>query len=414
MLPTLLRGAPAVAGIEPRAPEAGSDSLRVSLITCYPGPEVYELCGHEALRIRTATTDSVWNYGVFDFNAPGFVVRYVKGETDYMLAGYPFAWFMPEYERRGSRVVEQELNLTQAEAMRLREIVRTKALPANRTYRYNYVLDNCATRIVANVDSALGTPALYPDSLRFPTFREAMRYYHRNYPWYQFGIDLALGPGIDRRITPREEMFAPIRMLPLAAGAKRPDGRPLVKAERVLLDGGDAGEGPTPWWAGPLFWSWVAFAACVSVAVADIRRRRLLRPVYCVWFALTGLAGCLLTFLVFVSVHEATSPNLLIWWLNPLGLLLAAGLWWRKLSRAEGVLMVVNVLSVACLLLAWPFGAQSANPAFFPLMGCSIALSASGAVVLLSAPRCEPPAAVAPAAKRNAPRKRPTQKKKKI
>ncbi len=41
--------------------------------------------------------DSVWNYGVFDFNEPNFVGRFVSGQTDYMLASYPFPLFMAEY-----------------------------------------------------------------------------------------------------------------------------------------------------------------------------------------------------------------------------------------------------------------------------------------------------------------------------
>ena len=83
--------------------------------------------------------DSVWNFGIFDFREPNFVYRFVKGETDYMVAGYPFEWFMPEYVARGSRVVEQELNLTQAEAMDMLSRLRTLTLPENRRYRYNYV-----------------------------------------------------------------------------------------------------------------------------------------------------------------------------------------------------------------------------------------------------------------------------------
>ena len=30
--------------------------------------------------------DSVWNFGIFDFREPNFVYRFVKGETDYMVA----------------------------------------------------------------------------------------------------------------------------------------------------------------------------------------------------------------------------------------------------------------------------------------------------------------------------------------
>ena len=99
------------------------DSIVVSLLTAWPGPEVYQLCGHSAIRIRGAEVDSVWNYGVFDFDEPNFVYRFVKGETDYMLVCYPTMWFMPEYLSEGRKVLEQDLNLTQDEAWKLRSLL---------------------------------------------------------------------------------------------------------------------------------------------------------------------------------------------------------------------------------------------------------------------------------------------------
>ena len=230
----LLCAAPAAA-VSP-ARETG-DSIRISLITCWPGSAVYELCGHEAVRVRTAGTDSVWNYGTFDFNAPNFVYRFVKGETDYMLTSYPFAWFMPEYIGNGRRVVEQELNLTPEEARRFLQLLRNEALPQNRTYRYNYVLDNCATRIIDRLDEAIGTPVVYTDSVKYGTFRKEMRDFHRDYPWYQFGIDLALGSGLDKPLRGKQEMFVPIDMMERVATAQLPDGRPLCSKTTVLNEG---------------------------------------------------------------------------------------------------------------------------------------------------------------------------------
>ena len=151
----ILLFAPCMGGAERR------DSVVVSLITCAPGSEVYELCGHEALRVRGVykgqQIDTAWNYGVFDFNAPNFIYRFVKGETDYMLAGYPFEYFMPEYIDTGRKVIEQDLNLTDEQAVRLYEMLLEEGKPENRTYRYNYVRDNCATRIVDRIDSVAGS-----------------------------------------------------------------------------------------------------------------------------------------------------------------------------------------------------------------------------------------------------------------
>ena len=360
------------------AAPAPDDSITISLITCYPGPEIYELCGHEAIRVRGAGVDSIWNYGTFDFNEPNFVYRFVKGETDYMLSSYPFEWFLPSYIRQGRRIVEQDLNLSQKEARRLYGMLQKEALPPYRTYRYNYVKDNCATRIIDRLDQAVDKEIVYPDTIIHTTFRNEMRSYHRNYPWYQFGIDLALGSGIDYKIRGREEMFVPVEMMNRVGNAHFADGRKLVSATRVINEGvADATLEATPWWQTPLFWSVAMLLVCAAIVTADLKRHRTNRWIYSAWFGLTGLAGLVVTFLVFVSQHEATSPNILLIWLNPLQLILAAGVWFRKMHYANLVMAYYNVAAVGMLLLVWAFQTQSANPAFFPLMVCNVTYGAA-------------------------------------
>ncbi len=365
-------------GVTARA--AAPDTL-ISVLTCSPGPEIYELVGHTALRVRTADTDSVWNYGMFDFNAPGFVYRFVKGETDYMLGSYPFAWFLPEYAMRGSGVREQVLNLTPEETRRLYDMLQTEALPANRTYRYNYVLDNCATRVRDRIDDALGAPVEYTDTAIYHSFRDAMRAHHTNYPWYQAGIDLALGSGIDRPVTFREEMFAPTRLSAGLAGARRPDGTPLVREERMLLPANpDAVLPPTPWWRTPLTVALIILGLSIAVSVADTLRRRCSVWVYAVWFFLLGLAGCLIAFLVFVSVHEATSPNILIFWLNPLQWLFIPGLGWRKMRKISLAVALYDSVGLGILLLEWPTQSQTASPAIMVAIAATVILAGSYAI----------------------------------
>lgn len=370
------------------------DSLVVSLVTVWPGSEVYELDGHSALRIRSAgkdrqrqgvsafPMDSVWNYGLFDFNTPNFVYRFVKGETDYMVGGYPFAYFMPEYYVNRRRVIEQDLNLTQDEAWRLLGLLRTESMPQNCVYRYNYVLNNCATRITDRIGDAVGGKILFPDTLSYGTYRREMRAYHKNYSWYQFGIDLALGSGLDRPLRPNDEMFSPMVMSERYAGGVLPDGRPLVRDTRVLNEGSpDAVLPPTPWYLTPNFWSAVVFILAVLLTVWMAVKKRIFRWIYTLWFLLTGLTGCLVTFLVFVSTHEATSPNLLILWLNPLQLIIAIGVWSRKMKRVTLGMSWLNIITLGVLLLAWPFQSQSASPAVFPLMGATMLLSVAYAII---------------------------------
>lgn len=366
---------------------AQTDSLTVSLITCWPGAEVYELCGHEAIRIRGTINgqpiDSVWNYGTFDFNQPNFIYRFVKGETDYMLSSYPFAWFMPEYQESGRRVVEQDLNLTQPETRKILGMLRNEALPKNRVYRYNYVKDNCATRIIDDLDKSSESGVIYPDSIHYGTFRNEMRAYHKDYPWYQFGIDLALGSGIDYPIKGREEMFVPLEMMRKVANAHFSDGRPLVKETRVLNEGvADATLGPTHWSMTPAACSIALLVIVIVLCFIQWRKNSLFRIVYCLWFGTLGIAGCLIAFLVFISKHEATSPNLLLLWLNPLQLLIAVGVWFRRRWRPVTLSMIyINIILLTILLIVWPLQSQSANPAFFMLMGATLAMAVTYAII---------------------------------
>ncbi len=365
------------------APEAKKrEGLTVSLITCSPGPEIYELYGHEAIRVKGQGRDSIWNYGVFNFNEPNFVYRFVKGETDYLCAGYPTEWFLPEYVERGSRVVEQELDLSEEEAQKLLRMLQTNARPENRVYRYNYVKDNCATRIWRMMEQASDNEVIYPDSIRFGTFRNEMRHYNRNYPWYQFGIDLALGLGIDEPITAKDEMFVPVEMERMMAGARFADGRPVVKNTVVLNEGvPDATLPATPWWLGPMFWSCVVATILVCVCIYDMSRKQVTRWIYFLWFFILGLAGCVVTFLVFFSEHEAVDRNILIIWLNPLQFIMAFSVWKQKRRSVPREMSRYNIATLLVVMAIWAWQGQSANPAVFPLMGATWIMSLCYAII---------------------------------
>ena len=124
------------------------DNIKVSLMTCAPGTEIYALFGHTALRYedKARGEDWVFNYGMFSFNTPHFIYRFVKGETDYELGVTRYPYFEGSYAMRGSSVYQQTLNLTISEKQELRRLLEENYLPENRVYRYNFFYDNCTTR----------------------------------------------------------------------------------------------------------------------------------------------------------------------------------------------------------------------------------------------------------------------------
>lgn len=358
-----------------------SDTI-ISFVNFYPGNEIYELEGHSVLRITTPAGDYAISYGTYNFNEPNFVYRFVKGETDYWVTAMPWPVLQHSYSRDGRRIVEHRLNLDFTEKKRLMDLVSENLLPDNRTYRYNYVKDNCATRPLAIVEAALGDSiTLGAPSEQFKgalSFRDIMRTCHANYPWYQFGIDLALGPGIDYKLNNREKAFAPVVLDSQLTGASA-KGHKLV-AETVIINDTPANngiDGPTLWMLTPIAVAIVILLFTLGITIADRHRKRVTRWFDCALFSVNALAGILLTFLVFVSVHEATSPNILLLWLNPLCLIPVIFIWIKRCRIIVFSYQIVNFAALVILVILWLAGIQTPNVAFIPLVAADAIRSAS-------------------------------------
>lgn len=357
-----------------------SDSITVSLITCYPGSDVYELYGHTEIRVQKGWEDNLYNYGMFNFNAPHFVYRFAKGETDYMVADFDFSYLLRGYEHR--KIVQQVLDLTPGQAQRVSEYLHHNVSLVGWTYRYNYLYDNCATRPRDIIERAVGTSLRYGVMKDTLTFRQAMAQYNRNYPWQQFGIDIALGSGIDKTMSYRDAMFAPVKLMEAFAGATiERDGKriPLVKRTEVLNPGSDAGDilPPTPWWTTPLALALLLLASTIAVTVRDLRRGQVNRWFDSVLFAAFTVAGCIVVFLVTVSTHEATSPNMNGFWLHPFYIIPAVLIWIKSAKTPLYYYHFINFAVLMALLVAWYWLPQAGNAAFFPLIACAALRSAN-------------------------------------
>ena len=358
--------------------KAQDDSIQVRLVTFFPGSNVYELYGHSEIRVTWNGNDWYFNYGVFDFNAPGFAYRFVTGEADYMCVAVPQMYAARGME--GRKMVEQKINLTPEQAARVRDFLVYNTLPENCTYRYQYLGDNCATRPRDIIEKATDGTLHYPAMADTVTYRDMLSHYNRNYPWQQFGIDLVLGSGLDTTLDYRQQMFIPMVLMSAMDGATvEHDGKqvPAVSQTQIIQDGSDDGtvEGPTPWPLRPLTVSLALLALVVGFTAHDFRRKlpsRWLDTSLCLTY---GAAGLLVFFLIFVSQREATSPNFNALWVNPFYLLPLVLMYVDRAKQWLRRYHVANALVIACTLAAWPLIPQVANPAFFPLMLVPLARS---------------------------------------
>lgn len=350
----------------------------VSLLTCAPGSDIYELEGHSGLRLKWNGHDMVAHWGLFDFNSPNFVYRFVKGETDYSIGMTETYQFLLQYKIEGRQVTEQVLNLTPEQAEKVIDAVLENMRPENRIYRYNYVKDNCATRPLTIIEKAIGEKigitCTNPIPTTVVTFRNVMRYYHRNYPWYQLGIDLALGSGIDYVISTRETAFAPHALQIIAASATITDslGRttPLVKDIGILTDGNINGNQlpRTPWYLTPIAATILLLALTAAITWHDIRKQKISKAFDVILFSILGIIGCIISFLVFISSHEATSPNYLLLWINPICLIVPIMIWSKCGRKILSYYQILNIAAIAAFASIWVYDIQSGNIAFIPLM----------------------------------------------
>ncbi len=361
------------------AMQGTTGDTRVSLVTIYPGKEPYSLYGHTELRVRDSQHDIFYNYGIFDFTTPGFAWRFSLGETDYLCGAIPASYALSGYRNR--RVVEQDLNLTQEQARQVRHLLAQNARPENAVYRYKFLSNNCATRPRDIIEQVLGPSLRYNSTAAYYSsitgYRDVIARFSKNYPWNQFGIDLALGADLDTAISVRQMTFVPLILMDEFSSAKvMRDGQwqPLVSASRILADGPEQGDilPPTPWIESPMALALLVLAAAVAITAIETRRRRCLRWPDALLHLVAGLAGCVLWFLIVVSTHEGTTINLNGMWLHPLWLVAALIAPFGRLRRAHWHIVAASGIVAALVLLASPVLPQHFNPAFYPLMAALV------------------------------------------
>ena len=346
------------------------DSIRISLLTCAPGSEIYALFGHSAIRYENPEKDQDWvfNYGMFSFKEPNFVMRFVKGETDYQLGVVPFRYFETEYALRGSSVYQQVLNLTDEEKAKLISLLEENYLPSNRVYRYNYFYDNCTTRARDKVEESIQGKVVYPETEKEVSFRDIIHEFTAGSEWGEFGIDLCLGSEADEPIDERKQMFAPFYMMEAARGAMihRADTVvPLVLEEFKVVDAVLEDEPAFP--LSPMTCAMGLLVATAFVVGWGIRKGRPCLAWNVLMFFLQGLGGCIVAFLFFFSLHPTVGSNWLLMLFHPLALFYLPIMIYRGIKGKKDPYHWLNVVLLTSFMILMPFISQEFNLTVLPL-----------------------------------------------
>jgi uncharacterized protein DUF4105 len=345
-------------------------NLRISLLTCSPGEELYSTWGHTAIRVTDSTRglDMIFNYGTFDDSDPNFYIKFTRGIMIYALSAYPFSDFLIEYQVQRRGIIEQTLHLNCDDKTRIFNALQINNTDSNRFYNYYFHTDNCTTRardiIVKNIKTPVLFKNIFPE--RAPTFRQLIHVYldKNDQYWSKLGIDICLGRNLDKKVTNEEAMFLPDYLMK-GFDNSFINNQPLVYQKQTIL------EIPLQVHSSSLFRPSKIFVAlfAIIVVLALLNKhwsQKTLRVFDGLFFLIIGMAGLLMAVLWIIRVDTVCRNNINLLWAWPTHLPIAFVLhkkrnWIRKYFRVS---LIVNSL----LFITWFFLPQQMNAALIPVV----------------------------------------------
>ena len=321
------------------------DEPIVSILTFGPGPMVFERFGHNAIRVQIPSRgiDYWFDWGNFSFDDPAFIQRFIFGDTRYWMEGKQALPLIDIYARREDRTVtEQTLRLSPAQSGRLLAAIDAQDTDANRFYRYDYFVDNCATRVRDAIDDAVGgqlrpqMQATTPHGYRWQ-MRRLVPVGAENEVLSTL-MDFAAGPRADRRLTDWETAFLPMefsRQLDALTVTGDAGGRvPLVSARRVWNTTTSPGNFEPTSARSPAI---ATTAIGVALAAAMIALARVWRPGFialaALWETFAALGALFFTAVIGFTQHWVVAWNVNVLHFSPIAFALIIALLFGRSRR---------------------------------------------------------------------------------
>ena len=348
-----------------------SCGIRISLLTCTPGQELYSTFGHSALRVFDSVNnaDLVFNYGTFDFYDPQFYNKFVKGKLLYFVSIDTLPSFLAEYDYYKRGIIEQAIDISCADKQKLLSALFENAKEENKYYRYDFNYDNCTTRLRDMLEKAAGKQLETKNILPKPgtTFRHLIHSYldKGGQQWSKLGIDMLLGHPMDKKVTNREAMFLPDYLL-MAFDSSKLNEQPVVQEKKILLNYFESYK--TKSGITPFIVFVVLFFLIAALSFFTRSSWNLFFKIFdFFFFVFVGLIGVLILFMWFGTEHAMCKNNFNLLWALPTHLPVAF-LLFNKKQWVNNYFRFIFFYTIA-LLLAWFFLPQQFNAALLPVVG---------------------------------------------
>ncbi len=359
-----------------------SSRLRISLLTCTPGEELYSTFGHSAYRVIDSSRafndwqDVVYNYGTFNFDDEGFYLKFVQGKLLYYVSVTSFEDFKYDYQTTNRGITEQVLNLSAAEKISIQRFLNENIKEENKYYLYDFFFDNCTTRLrdilKKQHDSAFTQkPVMPPGS----TFRNAIHEYldKNNKYWSKLGIDILMGLPTDGVMTAAHMQFLPDNLM-----KSLDSSRNMVSSSQHLYP-------ITENLKRTFFTPFVVFLLLLIIIVLlDLSKNKFVQSTLHgfdgLFFFCTGVVGIIILFMWFGTEHGMLRNNFNLLWAWPTHTIMAFFVnskksWVKNYFR-------FTVFALIAVLVSWLFLPQQMNNALIPIMLLLIYRSAKKAYMV--------------------------------
>jgi len=349
-------------------PDSLFADMEISLLTCKSGDEVYTTFGHTAIRLNNTMnkSDIVYNYGTFDFNAPYFFIKFLRGQLPYRLSASSMSRFLREYNHERRSVIEQKLDLSADQKKQLFKALAANFKPENAEYQYDFFFDNCTTRTIDKIEETTGAIS-FENEIADITFRQMLKQNLKSMPWSEFGIDLIIGAIADKKTNRKEQHFLPMYLHNDLNDAKDTAGKSIVNTDYLVLDfeAEDAiRQSPSQ--------NWPLYMGILLVLLELMLFFKLQKTFFWydkMWMWLMSIMGIIMAFMWFGTDHGATKQNYNLLWANILFLVFlrlrktAIGKWTAYIIIGTATIALIN--SIVQILPQY----------FLPVFGCFATVS---------------------------------------
>jgi len=326
-------------------------NTKISLLTFGPGNDLYSKFGHSAIRLNDPSQglDLCYNYGTFDFDTPNFYGKFVRGKLDYILSVDRTAPLLRYYKRTGREVIEQDIILDEVAVQGIAAFLIDNYKPENRTYKYDFFHDNCATRLRDIIEDQLEGQMVYKEIAESDrVYRDLLIEKLESVPLVLLGINLILGPNTDKAVDLRGGMFLPSYLMDnLDRYGRHTDGEVIMDSKKLVFPERLEFSGPSIF-GQPALYAFLLFLFSIYAYLRGMFTSAL-NVVGVFLLSLSVICGLLFSFMWLFTDHQTTYMNLNLFWANPLSIYFLI-----KISRKKVPSIVLNTQKVL-LFLAFLF-----------------------------------------------------------